>query len=85
MANYRLQIKPSAVKELEALPSKERQRLVTRIRRLAADPRPSGSEKLTGHQLYRVRQCDYRILYAIDDADLSLVVIKIGHRRDVYR
>ena len=85
MANYKLQIKPTALKELEALPPKERQHIVTRIRKLAADPRPSGSEKLSGHQLYRVRQGDYRILYAIDDTDLSLVVVKIGHRRDVYR
>ena len=85
MASYKLQIKPSAVKELEALPPKERQRIVTKIRTLATDPRPSGSEKLSGHQLYRVRQGNYRILYAIEDADLSLVVVKIGHRRDVYR
>ena len=85
MASYKLQIKPSAVKELEALLPKERQRIVTKIRKLATDPRPSGSEKLSGHQLYRVRQGSYRILYAIEDADLSLVVVKIGHRRDVYR
>ena len=85
MANYELQIKPSAVKELETLPPKERRRIVTKIRKLATDPRPSGSEKLSGHQLYRVRQGNYRILYSVDDADLCLVVIKIGHRRDVYR
>lgn len=85
MASYKLQIKPSAVKELEAIPPKERHRIVTKIRKLATDPRPSGSEKLSGHQLYRVRHGNYRILYAIEDADLSLVVVKIGHRRDVYR
>ena len=85
MASYKLQIKPSAAKELEGLPPKERRRIVSRIRKLAMDPRPSGSEKLSGHQLYRVRQGSYRILYAIEDAQLSLVVIKIGHRRDVYR
>ena len=85
MARYKLQIKPSAVKELEALPPKERRRIVSKIRKLATDARPSGSEKLSGHQLYRVRQGNYRILYEIDDADLVLVVVKIGHRRDVYR
>ena len=85
MASYNLHIKPSAVKELEALPPRERRRIVAKIRKLATDPRPSGSEKLSGHQLYRVRQGDYRILYAIEDANLSLVVVKIGHRRDVYR
>jgi mRNA interferase RelE/StbE len=85
VASYKLQIKPSAVKELEVLPPKERQRIVTRIRKLATAPRPSGSEKLSGHQLYRVRQGSYRILYSVDDANLCLVVVKIGHRRDVYR
>ena len=85
MASYKLQIKPSAVKELEALPPKERRRIVSRIQKLATDPRPSGSERLTGQQLFRVRQGNYRILYAIEDAELVLVVVKIGHRRDVYR
>jgi mRNA interferase RelE/StbE len=85
VASYKLQIKPSAVKELEALPPKQRRRIVSRIRKLSADPRPSGSEKLSGHQLYRVRQGNYRILYAIEDTDALLVVVKIGHRRDVYR
>lgn len=85
MASYKLQIKPLAVKELEALPPKERRRIVSRIRKLATDPRPSGSERLTGQQLFRVRQGNYRILYAIEDAELVLVVVKIGHRRDVYR
>lgn len=85
MASYKLQIKPSAVKELGALPPKDRRRIVAKIRSLSAEPRPSGSEKLSGHELYRVRQGNYRILYAIADADLVLVVVKIGHRSDVYR
>ena len=85
MANYKLQIKPSAVKELESLPAKDRQRIATRIRGLATNPRPSGSEKLSGHELYRVRQGNYRILYSVEDASGYLVVVKIGHRRDVYR
>ena len=85
MASYKLQIKPSAVKELGALPPKDRRRIVAKIRRLSTEPRPSGSEKLSGHELYRVRQGNYRILYAITDADLVLVVVKIGHRSDVYR
>jgi mRNA interferase RelE/StbE len=85
VANYKLQIKPSAVKELGSLPAKDRQRIVTRIRGLATNPRPSGSEKLSGHELYRVRQGNYRILYSVEDASCCLVVVKIGHRRDVYR
>ena len=85
MANYRLQIKPSAVKELEAIQLKDRKRLVAKLRRLANEPRPDGCEKLSGHDKYRVRQGDYRVLYSVDDSEQSVVVVKIGHRRDVYR
>jgi mRNA interferase RelE/StbE len=85
VASYRLLIKPSAAKELEALPPKVRVRVVARIQQLAAEPRPPGCEKLTGRENYRVRQGDYRVLYSIDDREPSVVVVKIGHRRDVYR
>ena len=85
MASYRLLIKPSAVKELEAVPREHRRRLATRMRELAAQPRPPGAEKLSGHDLYRVRQGNYRILYEIIDHDLTVLVIKVGHRREVYR
>ena len=85
MASYSLLIKPSAAKELEALPRKERRRLVARISELALDARPPGSEKLSGEEKYRLRQGDYRIVYSIDDADSCVVVVKIGHRRDVHR
>lgn len=85
MASYRLLIKPSAVKELEALPRKDRRRVAARIQALAAVPRPSGCEKLTTHDLYRVRQGDYRILYSVLDAEPSIVVIRMSHRREVYR
>lgn len=85
MASYRLLIKPSAAKELERLPTKERRRVVTRMQGLSAQPRPPGCEKLTGHDLFRVRQGQYRILYEVQDKDLVVTVFKIGHRRDVYR
>ena len=85
MASYRLLIKPSAAKELEDLPRKDRARIVHRISQLATDPRPPGCEKLSGHDQYRVRQGDFRVLYSIDDAEPSVLVVKIGHRRDVYR
>jgi mRNA interferase RelE/StbE len=55
------------------------------MRELAEQPRPPGAEKLSGHDLYRVRQGNYRILYEIIDQDLTVMVIKIGHRREVYR
>ena len=85
MANYRLQIKPSAVKELEAIQLTDRKRLVARIRRLAKEPRPDGCEKLSGQDKYRVRQGHYRVLYSVDDSEPSVTIVKIGHRRDVYR
>jgi mRNA interferase RelE/StbE len=85
VANYRLLIKPSAAKELEALPTRDRRRVVRRVRALAEDPRPPGAEKLRGIELYRVRQGDYRVLYEIADAERAITVIKIGNRRDVYR
>jgi mRNA interferase RelE/StbE len=85
VASYRLLIKPSAVKELEALPAKDRRRLATRLQKLSVDPRPAGSEKLSGHDLYRIRQGNYRVLYSVHDRELVILVIKVGHRREVYR
>lgn len=85
MASYKLLIKPSAAKELEVLPQKDRQRIVTRIHSLLNDPRPPGCEKLSGHDLYRLRQGNYRVLYTVHDVDLVVVIITIGHRREVYR
>ena len=85
MASYRLVIKPSAGKEIEALPKQDRRRIVAKITSLSRDPRPPGCEKLSGHDQYRLRQGNYRILYAIQDLDLVVVVVKVGHRRDVYR
>ena len=86
MARYRLLIKPSAVKEIEAIPLKrERRRLVERIAGLAENPRPVGVEKLSGQDKYRLRQGRYRILYAIEDQNLLVYVVKVGHRKDVYR
>ena len=85
MASYRLLIKPSATKELEAVPVKDRRRLVARIQKLPDDPRPPGSEKLSGHDLYRIRQGNCRVLYSVEDDALVILVIKVGHRSDVCR
>jgi mRNA interferase RelE/StbE len=85
VASYRLLIKPSAAKELEALPPKDRGRIAAKIRDLASEPRPAGAEKLSGQEKYRLRQGNYRVLYSVDDAQPAVVVVKIGHRRDVYR
>jgi mRNA interferase RelE/StbE len=85
VASYSLLIKPSAGKEIEALPKQDRRRIVAKITSLSRDPRPPGCEKLSGHDQYRLRQGNYRILYEIQDLDLLVVVVKVGHRRDVYR
>ena len=85
MASYSLLIKPSAAKELEDLPLRDRKRAVSKIQRLATEPRPAGAEKLSGQEKYRIRQGDYRILYLIDDVETSVVIVRIGHRSDVYR
>ncbi len=85
MAGYSVGIKRSAAKELEGLNVGDRRRVVARIRALAGDPRPIGCEKLSGEEKYRIRQGSLRILYEIDDGLLAVTVVKIGHRRDVYR
>ena len=86
VARYKILIKPSAVRELEAVPQKkQRQRIVARIRALADDPRPPGCEKLSGQDRYRVRQGAYRIIYSVEDSDLIVYVVKVGQRGSVYR
>ena len=86
MAGYSVEIKRSALKELDAIPQKTiRQRIVRRIRALGVEPRSPGCEKLTGQDRYRVRQGDYRIVYEVADDVLTVVVVRIGHRNDVYR
>jgi len=87
VVSYNLYIKPSAGKELEAVGSKpDRLRIIGKIRGLADDPRPHGSEKLAGHDdRYRIRQGNYRVVYAIDDKAGSVTIYKVGHRKDIYR
>jgi mRNA interferase RelE/StbE len=85
MAKYRITIKKSAAKELEALPKKDLQRIIKRIQTLAQNPRPDGSQKLSGKEQYRIRQGDYRIVYSIKDKDSLVDIFKIGHRREIYR
>ena len=86
MPRYSILIKPSAVKEIEAIPlKKDRRRIVERIGDLAENPRPPGCEKLSGQDKCRLRQGRYRILYSIEDKDLLVYVVKVAHRKDVYR
>ena len=85
MAEYKIIFKQSAVKDLEAISKKDLKQIINRIDLLKANPRPPGCEKLSGHELYRVRQGNYRIVYSIQDDVLTVWVVKIDHRCDVNR
>lgn len=86
MGRYGIFIKPSAVREIEGIAEmNQRQQVVARIETLSDDPRPPGSEKLTGREVYRVRQGAYRIVYAIEDDCLAVYVVNVGHRSIIYR
>jgi mRNA interferase RelE/StbE len=85
VAGYRLVIKVSATKELEQV-ERKRQRLAAALERLALDPRPGGCEKLAGvSDAYRIRQGDYRAVFTIDDKARVATIVKVDHRREVYR
>lgn len=85
MAVYRIILKKSAVKELEAIPKRDLTKIVERIHSLADEPRPQGVEKLSAQERYRIRQGGYRIVSSIEDDVLTVCVVKVGHRREVYR
>jgi mRNA interferase RelE/StbE len=87
VASYRVLIKPSAAKEIEAVDQKkDRQRIVASILELAKEPRPVGCEKLAGEgDRYRVRVGRYRVVYTIADAELQVLVVRVADRKDVYR
>jgi len=85
VASYRILIKPSAIKEIEAIPQRDRQRIVARIQGLSTDPRPPRCEKLSGQGKFRLRQGAYRIVYSVNDDESSLLIVKVGHRKEVYR
>ncbi len=85
MARYRLLFKSSVSKDLRSLPRDDVTLILARIEALADNPRPVGSEKLSGQERFRIRQGSYRIIYEIRDMELVVMVVKVGHRRDVYR
>ena len=86
MTSYTVTILPSALRQLAELPRPEQKRIRKRIDGLAADPRPPGAKKLRGESdFFRLRSGNYRIIYSIEDVKLVVLVIRIGHRRDVYR
>ena len=85
MARYELRFKPSVAKDLRGIPQAEVRRILARIKKLRDNPRPPGSEKLSAQERYRLRQGHYRILYCVSDAEVTVEVVKVGHRREVYR
>lgn len=85
MENYKIKIKPSAVKELNKISKKDLEKVSKKISALSSDPRPPGCEKLSGDEKYRIRQGNYRIVYSIEDDILIIVIVKVGHRRDIYK
>lgn len=85
MAVYSLFFKDSVRKDLDSIAKNDLRRIIERIESLAENPRPLGCEKLSGQEKYRLRQGNYRIIYSIQDIQLTVWVVKVGHRREVYR
>ena len=85
MGGYRIFFKKSVEKDLSGVPKKDVRKILNRIKALENDPRPPASEKLTGKERYRLRQGRYRIIYSVQDDELTIWVVKVGHRKDVYR
>jgi mRNA interferase RelE/StbE len=85
MANYNLVFRKSVAKDLRPIPNKDVARLLQRIKQLQENPRPAGSEKLSGQERYRIRQGVYRIIYEVADELVVITVVKVGHRKHVYK
>ncbi|WP_026332963.1 type II toxin-antitoxin system RelE/ParE family toxin [Thioalkalivibrio sp. ALE20] len=85
MEKYRLVFKKSVAKDLRSIPNKDVARILQRMEALQDDPRPVGSEKLSGQERYRIRQGVYRIIYEVVDDLLVVTVVKVGHRKQVYK
>lgn len=85
MAGYKILFRESVYKDLKNIPKADLKRILSRIEELAEEPRPTGSQKLTGFELYRVRQGVYRIVYSIQDNELIICVVRVRHRKDVNR
>lgn len=85
MAKFEIRIKRSVIKELLNLSRGDNRKVMARIHGLSENPWPSGCEKLAGHDSYRIRQGDYRVIYTVDKGRVVVEVVRVGHRRDVYR
>lgn len=85
MAEYKILIRPSVTKDFKSIPQKDQKKILAKIESLANDPRPPSSIKLSGDERYRIRQGNYRILYEIQDDILIVTIVKVAHRKDVYK
>jgi mRNA interferase RelE/StbE len=85
MAEYKVYFKESVEKDFSVIPKNDLKKILSRIEMLAENPRPSGCEKLTGQDRYRVRRGRYRIVYSVQDVALTVWIVKVSHRKDVYR
>ena len=85
MAEYKVYFRESVEKDFRAIPKKDVKKILHRIEPLAIEPRPSCYEKLTGQERYRVRQGQYRIVYSVQDKEFTVWIVKVGHRKDIYR
>ena len=85
MAGYKVYFRESVEKNLRVIPKRDVKQILHRIESLTAEPQPLGCEKLTGQKRYRLRQGRYRILYSIQDKELTVWIVKVSHRKDIYR
>jgi len=85
MGKYKIKFKKSAEKELRKIPAEDLKKILNKIKNLSEDPHPKGSIKLTNQEKYRIRFRNYRILYHIENNILTVFIVKVGHRKEVYR
>ena len=86
MGSYKISFRRGAEKELRKIPQSDLRRVTDRVGALSVNPRSAGAQILKGEdRYYRIRQGDYRVIYELDDTDRQVIIIKIGHRREVYR
>jgi mRNA interferase RelE/StbE len=85
MAEYKIFFKKSVWKDFQSIPDKDLKKILNRIESLSSNPHLPGSQKLSGQERYRLRQGQYRIIYSIQDEELTVWVVKVGHRKGIYR
>lgn len=85
MAVYKIFFRRSVFKDLAKIPKNELRRIIKKIEKLGHDPRPQGCEKISGQERFRIRQGNYRIIFSVQDDELTIWIVKIGHRRKIYR